>query len=192
MLQLIFATNNNHKKEEVSLLLPGYEVLALSEIGILEDIAETAITLEENAMIKANYVFEKTGLDCFADDTGLEVEALGNKPGVYSARYAGEPADAQANIDKLLAEMRTIENRKARFRTVIALIRGGQTYLFEGIVNGKIIEKKTGNSGFGYDPVFKPEGYEQTFAEMSLEEKNRISHRGAAIRKLVDFLNPAK
>lgn len=190
--QLIFATNNNHKKEEVSLLLPDYEVLTLSEIGIFEDIAETGITLEENALIKANFVFQKTGLDCFADDTGLEVEALGNKPGVYSARYAGEPADAQANIDKLLSEMNSVENRNARFRTVIALIRGGQTYFFEGRVNGKIIEKRSGNSGFGYDPVFKPEGFDKTFAEMSPDEKNRISHRGAAIRRLIDFLNPAK
>lgn len=192
MQQIIFATNNKHKKEEVSHLLPGFEVLTLSEIGISEDIPETGETLEENALIKANFVFEKTGLDCFADDTGLEVEALGGKPGVDSARYAGEPADPQANIDKLLAELKDIENRKARFRTVIALIQKGEPVFIEGIVNGRIIECRSGASGFGYDPVFIPDGYAQTFAQMSLEEKNKISHRGKATRKLVEFLNSSK
>lgn len=192
MQQIIFATNNKHKKDEVSHLLPGFEVLTLSEIGISEDIPETGETLEENALIKANFVFEKTGLDCFADDTGLEVEALGGKPGVYSARYAGEPADPQANIDKLLAELKDIENRKARFRTVIALIQNGEPVFIEGIVNGRIIECRSGASGFGYDPVFIPDGYAQTFAQMSLEEKNKISHRGKATRKLVEFLNSSK
>jgi XTP/dITP diphosphohydrolase len=190
--QLIFATNNKHKKEEVSHLLPDFDVLILSEIGILEDIPETGETLEENALIKANFVFEKTGLDCFADDTGLEVEALGGKPGVYSARYAGEPVDSQANIDKLLAELKDCENRNARFRTVIALIQNEEPVFIEGIVDGSIIECRSGVSGFGYDPVFIPDGYAQTFAQMSLEEKNKISHRRKATRKLVEFLNFSK
>lgn len=192
MQQLIFATNNKHKKEEVSHLLPDFEVLMLSEIGIFEDIPETGETLEENALIKANFVFEKTGFDCFADDTGLEVEALNGRPGVFSARYAGEPVDPQANIDKLLAELTDFSNRKARFRTVVALIQNGAPIFIEGIVNGTIIECQTGASGFGYDPVFIPDGFAKTFAQMTLEEKNKISHRGKAIRKLVEFLNQSK
>lgn len=187
--QLIFATNNNHKKEEVSKLLPGYEVVALSEIGITDEIQETGDTLEENALIKAQFVFKETGFDCFADDTGLEVEALDGRPGVYSARYAGEPADSQANIDKLLTELKGMNNRKARFRTVIALIQNGQEVFFEGIISGTIIECMAGKAGFGYDPVFIPDGYTHTFAQMSQEEKNKISHRGKAIQKLAEFLN---
>lgn len=190
--RLIFATNNKHKKEEVSKLIPEYEVLSLSEIGIFEDIPETGETLEENALIKAKFVYEKTGFDCFADDTGLEVEALNGRPGVFSARYAGEPVDPQANIDKLLAELTDFSNRKARFRTVVALIQNGAPIFIEGIVNGTIIECQTGTSGFGYDPVFIPDGFAKTFAQMTLEEKNKISHRGKAIRKLVEFLNQSK
>lgn len=187
--QLIFATNNNHKKEEVSKLLPGYEVLALSEIGITEEILETGDTLEENALIKAQFVYKETGFDCFADDTGLEVEVLDGRPGVYSARYAGEPADPQANIDKLLTELKGMNNRKARFRTVIALIQNGHEVFFEGTINGIIIECMAGTAGFGYDPVFIPDGFTRTFAQMSPEEKNKISHRGKAVQKLVEFLN---
>ena len=186
---LIFATNNAHKLGEVQALLEGrFTLKTLREVGIVEDIPETAETLEGNALQKARYVYECTGADCFADDTGLEVEALGGAPGVRSARYAGEGHDFDANNALLLKNLEGESNRKARFRTVIALILGGKEYLFEGVVNGTIIDHMTGTEGFGYDPMFVPEGEERTFAEMSADEKNAISHRGRAVAKLVEFL----
>lgn len=187
--KLVFATNNAHKLEEVAAMLgERIELLSLRDIGCHADIPETGKTLEENALIKARYVNEHFGTDCFADDTGLEVEALGGEPGVYSARYAGgEGHDAVANMKKLLTRLQGVDNRRARFRTVIALIRNGQTYEFEGIVNGTIITEPHGDGGFGYDPVFVPDGYSQTFAELG-DVKNHISHRARAVQKLVDFL----
>ena len=187
-MNLIFATNNAHKLQEVSALLPT-EILSLNDINCHDDIPETADTLEGNALLKARYVYEKFGFDCFADDTGLEVEALDNAPGVYSARYAGEQKNAEDNMNKLLLELQKKSNRKARFRTVIALILDGKEYLFEGEVKGTIEKEKRGNEGFGYDPIFTPDGYDKTFAELSIETKNTISHRGLAVAKLIDFLS---
>lgn len=190
MKTIVFATNNNHKLEEVK-AITGEKVnlVSLKEIGCTEDIPETAETLEGNALLKAHYVKTHYGKDCFADDTGLEVEALHQAPGVYSARYAGSGHNSEANMQKLLQELEGIENRKARFRTVIALLWEGEEYLFEGIINGRIIDRKRGGSGFGYDPIFIPEGYNQTFAEMGNELKNKISHRAIAVRKFADFLS---
>ena len=189
-MKLVFATNNQHKLDEVRNILAGQtEVVSLSDISCQDDIPETADTLEGNALLKAQYIKEKFGFDCFADDTGLEVEALDNAPGVYSARYAGSGHDAEANMKKLLHEMEGKENRKARFRTVIALILGKQEYLFEGIVNGTIIEEKRGGTGFGYDPIFVPDEYTLSFAEMGNDEKNKISHRAEAVKKLTAFLS---
>ena len=188
-MKLVFATNNRHKLDEVRKITSGYtEIVSLSEINCHEDIPETAETLEGNALQKARYIKEHFGYDCFADDTGLEVEALHNAPGVYSARYAGDAHNSEANMRKLLQDMEGIENRKAQFRTAICLIEGGTEHLFEGVVKGEIIEKKRGCSGFGYDPVFVPEGYTETFAEMGNEEKNKISHRARATQKLCDYL----
>jgi XTP/dITP diphosphohydrolase len=188
-MELVFATNNKHKLEEISHIIGSqFKIVNLKETGIFEDIPETAETLEGNAFQKADYVFRKTGKDCFADDTGLEIEALENRPGVYSARYAGEGCTFDDNVNKILRELGDIENRKARFRTVIALIIGGTTHYFEGVVEGKIIKDKRGKEGFGYDPVFVPDGYNETFAEMPLELKNKISHRYFATKKLADFL----
>jgi XTP/dITP diphosphohydrolase len=189
--KLVFATNNAHKLDEIRAILGDkVEVLSLKDIHCEADIPETADTLEGNAALKAEYIYKNFGLDCFADDTGLEVEALGGAPGVYSARYAGgEGHDSEANMKKLLAELDGETNRKAQFRTVICLIEGGAEHLFEGIVKGEIIEKKRGCSGFGYDPVFVPEGYTETFAEMGSEEKNKISHRARATQKLCDYLS---
>ncbi len=190
MKELIFATNNLHKLSEIqSLISVSFRIRSLQEIGCTEDIDETADTLEGNAVLKARYIYDKYGEDCFADDTGLEVEFLDGRPGVFSARYAGNAHDFEANIDKVLQELHGIENRKARFRTVIALIMNGEVTLFEGIVNGKIGNERLGGKGFGYDPVFTPDGYDKTFAEMPLSEKNKISHRAVAVNKLVDFLN---
>lgn len=190
MTTLVFATNNRHKLDEVQKIAgSSFQIKSLSEIGCHEEIPETADTLEGNALLKARYVKEHYGYDCFADDTGLEVEALGNAPGVYSARYAGEEKSSEANIRKLVAALEGQPNRKARFRTVIALILNGKEALFEGIVQGKIIEEKKGVSGFGYDPVFVPEGYAQTFAEMGNETKNTISHRAEAVKKLEAYLS---
>ena len=187
--RLVFATNNIHKLEEVSAIVGDrFSILSLRDIHALGDIPETADTLEGNALQKARYVKERYGVDCFADDTGLEVEALDNAPGVYTARYAGSEQDSQANMRKLLQEMEGEENRKARFRTVIALILGKEEYLFEGIINGSITQEKRGKAGFGYDPVFLPEGYTQTFAELGEPIKNTISHRALATHKLADFL----
>lgn len=189
--KLVFATNNAHKLDEIRAILGDkVEVLSLKDIHCEADIPETADTLEGNAALKAEYIYKNYGLDCFADDTGLEVEALGGAPGVYSARYAGgEGHDSEANMKKLLAELEGKSNRKAQFRTAICLIEGGVEHLFEGVVKGEIIERKRGCSGFGYDPVFVPEGYTETFAEMGSEEKNKISHRARATQKLCDYLN---
>ncbi len=187
--KFVFATNNAHKLEEVSAILgKKIELLSMKDIDCNVDIPETADTLEGNALIKARYIFENYHLDCFADDTGLEVEALNGAPGVYSARYAGDAHDSEANMKKLLKEMENVENRRARFRTVFALIINGKEHLFEGIVKGEIIKNRKGTSGFGYDPVFVPEGYSQTFAEMGNELKNKISHRAMATQKLCHFL----
>lgn len=188
--RFVFATNNAHKLEEVTAILGNrIEVLSLKDINCHTDIPETADTLEGNALIKARYIFENYQVDCFADDTGLEVEALGGAPGVYSARYAEGGHDSEANMLKLLHNLEGIENRKAQFRTVFALIIDGKEHLFEGIVKGEIIKNRRGTSGFGYDPIFVPEGYSQTFAEMGNELKNKISHRAIATNKLCKFLN---
>lgn len=189
MKQLVFATHNVHKLEEIRAILKNYEILGLKDIGCFSNIVEDADTLKDNAKIKANFITEKYHINCFADDTGLEVDALNGAPGVYSARYAGEECSYQDNIDKLLKDLKGVKNRKARFRTVIALNFNGRQYFFEGIINGEIIEKQQGNNGFGYDPVFLPDGYKHTFAEMSSDLKNKISHRGIATQKLVDFLH---
>lgn len=189
--KLVFATNNAHKLDEIRAILGDkVEVLSLKDINCDADIPETADTLEGNAALKAEYIYKNYGLDCFADDTGLEVEALGGAPGVYSARYAGgDGHDSEANMRKLLKELDGEQNRKAQFRTAICLIEQGEEHLFEGIVKGSIIEQKRGASGFGYDPVFMPEGYEETFAEMGNAEKNKISHRARAVEKLCEYLN---
>ena len=182
--KLVFATNNAHKLEEVAAILSDkVELLSLNDINCHTDIPETADTLEGNALLKSSFIYKNYSLDCFGDDTGLEVEALGGAPGVYSARYAeGEGHDAQANMRKLLHEMEGKENRKAQFRTAISLLLDGKEYLFEGVIKGEIIREKRGNSGFGYDPVFMPEGYDQTFAELGSEIKNKISHRALAVQ----------
>jgi XTP/dITP diphosphohydrolase len=191
--KLVFATNNTHKISEITpLLSAGFEIISLQDIGCFEDIPETAETLEGNALQKAMFVYERYQVDCFADDTGLEIEALNGQPGVYSARYAGEEKSFEKNMDKVLLELQGKTNRKARFRCVIALILDGKKFLFEGIVNGVITEEKSGKGGFGYDPIFKPYGFDRTFAEMNLEEKNRISHRGLAVQKFITFLSESK
>lgn len=188
-MKIVFATNNAHKLAEVRAVLGGgFELVTLREVGITEDIPETGATLEENASEKARYVYERTGLDCFADDTGLEVEALNGAPGVRSARYATEGHDFAANNRKLLSELEGADNRRARFRTVISLIRGGEEQRVEGVVRGSIALSEAGCGGFGYDPLFIPEGYDVTFAEMSVDEKNAISHRGRAVAELVKVL----
>ncbi len=190
MKKIVFATNNKHKLEEIRKITNGtLQILSLSDIHCTEEIEENGVTLEENALLKARFVKEKYGYDCFADDTGLEVEALDGAPGVYSARYAGEACNPVDNMRKLLTVLQGVENRNARFRTVIALLIDGEEHLFEGIVKGKIIEEKRGKAGFGYDPVFMPDGYKQTFAELGNEVKNQISHRALATRKLAVFLS---
>ncbi len=187
--ELIFATHNANKAKEVKALLPHLEVKSLSEIGFHDDIPETGKTLQDNALIKARTIHKATGKPCFADDTGLEVEALYGAPGVYSARYAGEGANSENNMDKLLAELDAITNRNAQFRTVIAYIDNtGKEHLFEGSVQGEILKARQGGEGFGYDPIFLPEGETESFAEMSAGRKNTMSHRGRAMRKLVEFL----
>jgi XTP/dITP diphosphohydrolase len=192
-MKIIFASNNKNKIREIKHVLGNsFMLLSLNDINMEEDIPENEPTLEGNALFKARYIFMATGMDVFADDTGLEVEALDGLPGVHSARFAGENKDSGANIDKLLALLGTSVNRNARFRTVIALIIDGKEYLFEGIVSGKIINEKRGREGFGYDPVFIPEGKKLTFAEMDLDEKNKISHRARAFEKLKDFLSKSR
>lgn len=189
-MKLIFATNNAHKLSEVQAVLgPSFELVTPRMCGVEEEIPETAETLEGNARQKARYLYERTGLDCFADDTGLEVEALNGAPGVHSARYATDGHDFAANNRLLLKNLEGETNRRARFRTAICLIEGGEERLFEGIVEGHIIDHESGSEGFGYDPLFVPEGYDCTFAEMSADEKNAISHRGRAVRKLVAYLH---
>lgn len=189
MKRIVFATNNAHKLAEVKAVLGNdYELVTLKEVGITEDIPETGATLDENASQKAHYVYDRTGLDCFADDTGLEVEALDGAPGVRSARYATDGHDFVANNRKLLKELEGKRNRKARFRTVISLIQNGVERQVEGIVEGSIATQEAGCGGFGYDPLFVPEGKDVTFAEMSAEEKNAISHRGRAVAALVEIL----
>ncbi len=189
-MKIVFATNNLNKLSEVKKILGNrFEVMSLSEIGCYDDIPEKGQTLKDNALIKAQWIYDKYHVNCFADDTGLEVDALGGAPGVYSARYAGgEGHDSQANMKKLLAELENSDNRKARFRTVIALIIDGKVTTFEGIVNGEIIREKRGGEGFGYDPIFQPEGYDKTFAELGVNIKNNISHRARAVQKLADYL----
>lgn len=188
-MKLLFATNNKHKLEEISALMPEkIELISLHQAGITGDIPETGSTLVENAIIKAEYGYKKTGLWCFADDTGLEVDALNGAPGVYSARYAGEGKNSHENVQLLLKNLQGIENRAARFKTVIALIYNGKTFLFEGVVNGRITDTPGGDGGFGYDPIFIPDGFNQTFAQMPLVEKNTISHRAKAVEQLIDFL----
>lgn len=188
-MRLVFATNNRHKLQEVRDILGSrVEVLSLSDIDCYDDIPETADTLEGNAMMKARYIYEKYGVDCFADDTGLEVEALNGAPGVYSARYAGDGHDSEANMNKLLQNLTDKNNRCAQFRTVIALIIKGEENCFDGIVKGEITKEKLGESGFGYDPIFIPEGFSKSFAQMTNDEKNSISHRFRATEKLNDYL----
>lgn len=190
MKKFVFATNNIHKLEEVEAIIgKKIEIFSLKDIGCVTDIPETSDTLEGNALQKARFIYEKYHKDCFADDTGLEVEALGGAPGVYSARYAGEAHNSEANMRKLLLDLEGVENRKARFRTVFALILNGKEHLFEGIVNGEITKTRRGTSGFGYDPIFVPDGYTQTFAEMGDALKNKISHRAIGMQKLCKFLN---
>lgn len=188
-LKLVFATNNKHKLIEVQSMLTNFDIISLAALNCFDDIPETAGTLEGNAKLKANYVTEKYGLNCFADDTGLEVESLNNGPGVYSARYAGPKNNAIDNMNKLLNKLGNNKNRKAQFRTAIALNIQGKQYIFEGICKGQILKKQQGENGFGYDPVFKPTGFKKSFAEMDLKEKSICSHRGKAIEKLVTFLN---
>ncbi|WP_114748696.1 RdgB/HAM1 family non-canonical purine NTP pyrophosphatase [Pleomorphovibrio marinus] len=189
MRKICFASNNPKKLEEIRKALEGkLEILSLEELGCREELEETGESLLENAFQKARYVHTNYGIDCFADDTGLEVDALQGAPGVYSGRFAGEPRSDERNVDLLLSKMQGKGNRLARFKTVIALIAGGEEFSFEGEVIGKIATSRTGSGGFGYDPVFVPEGYDRSFAELSLEEKNSISHRGKAVRKLREFL----
>lgn len=188
-MRLVFATNNKHKLEEMRAILGGkVELLSLADIDCHDDISETADTLEGNALIKARYIYDKYGCSCFADDTGLEVDALGGEPGVYSARYAGENNDSEANMRKLLQNLTGKSERSAQFRTVIALIIEGEEFLFDGIVRGRISEERMGSAGFGYDPIFVPDGYEESFAQMAAEQKNAISHRSRAASALNDYL----
>lgn len=188
-MKLVFATHNHNKAHEIQAIMPqGIEVVTLDEIQCNEDIPETESTLEGNAKLKAQYIVDQFNMNCFADDTGLEIEALNGEPGVYSARYAGDSRDSNANMDLVLEKLKGKENRNAQFRTAIALYWNGKMHLFEGIVKGRIIQKKRGNDGFGYDPIFEPENCGKTFAEMNLEEKNKVSHRARAIAKMIEFL----
>ena len=188
-MKLVFATNNKHKLQEVrDIIGSGVEILSLADINCNEDIPETADTLDGNALIKARYIYEKYNVNCFADDTGLEVDALDGAPGVYSARYAGDGHDSEANMRKLLENLTGKNNRNAQFRTVIALIIDGEEKLFNGIVKGTITEEKRGDSGFGYDPIFVPEGYSESFAQMDSRTKNSISHRYRATKQLSEYL----
>jgi XTP/dITP diphosphohydrolase len=189
MHQLVFATNNRHKLEEVANKIKGQiKLLTLDDIGCTDDIAETGLTFRDNASIKSNHIYVKYHLNCFGDDSGLEIDALNGEPGVYSARYAGEHGNHDANNNKVLASLSGVTNRKARFRTVISLIWNGEEHFFDGTVEGTIRNERSGAEGFGYDPIFQPNGFDITFAEMSLGEKNKISHRAKAVEKLVAFL----
>ena len=189
-MKLVIATNNRNKIKEIKLLLNNsIELLSLDDIDCSEEIPETSDTIAGNALQKAQYVYKKYGYNCFADDTGLEIEALNNEPGIYSARYAGEQRSAEDNMDKVLENLAKIKNRNAHFKTVVALIINGEETLFEGIAKGEITGKKSGQEGFGYDPIFQPEGFDITFSEMSMEEKNKISHRGKAVQQLTSHLS---
>lgn len=189
-MKLVFATNNQHKLKEVQKMLPSsIQLLSLKDIHCFDDIEETAKTLEGNASLKADYITEKYGYHCFADDTGLEINSLNGEPGVFSARYAGEHGNSEKNMQKVLENLTDKIDRTAQFRTVIALNLNNEQHFFEGICKGEIISDKSGTEGFGYDPIFKPKGYSLSFAEMSSEEKNKISHRGIAVQQLVHFLN---
>ena len=193
MKKIVFATHNKNKLNEIREIVKGQvEILGLADIDYHDEIEETGTTLEENALLKARYVKERYGLDCFADDTGLEVNALNGAPGVYSSRYAGPSGDPEKNMEKLLTSLQGMENREAQFRTVIALILNGEEHLFEGIIRGSITHEKRGEKGFGYDPIFIAEGYEQTFAEVDSSTKNQVSHRALAMAKLIDFLLSGK
>ncbi|NBW71569.1 MAG: non-canonical purine NTP diphosphatase [Flavobacteriia bacterium] len=192
-MKLVFATQNENKAQEIQSLLPEYfKIITLKDIRCFDEIPETSETLEGNSLLKASFISETYNLNCFADDTGLEIEALDNRPGVYSARYAGPEISAAANINKVLLELKGITTRNAQFRTIITLILNKSTFTFEGIVRGEIISEKRGENGFGYDPIFVPEGEVRTFAEMSLEEKNKHSHRARAFQKMIEFLNELK
>jgi len=192
-MKLVFATNNAHKLNEIrNLAGSNFEIVSLSDMGWVDEIPETGKTIEDNASQKAFYIYEKYKFDCFADDTGLEIESLDKRPGVYSARYAGESCNFEDNMSKVLTELQGITNRKACFRTVISLVIQGKEVRFEGKVDGVILNEYRGNKGFGYDPIFQPNGYKQTFAEMPLELKNAISHRGLATQKLITFLKNLK
>lgn len=190
MKNLVFVTHNAHKSEEVNAIIGNhFEIKNLSDLNIFEEIPETGSTFKENALQKAEYVHKKLGCNCFADDTGLMVDALNGAPGVYSARYAGEPSNSQRNIEKLLKNLEGKTNRKAQFTTIIAVILNGETFFFEGTIRGQIIETQKGNGGFGYDSIFVPDGYDKTFAELPAEVKNSISHRAIAMQKFKEFLN---
>lgn len=192
-MKLVFASNNKNKIAEIQSMIPeNIQILSLEDINCLEDIPETADTIEGNAVLKADYVTTKYGYDCFADDTGLEVNALNGEPGVYSARYAGEQKNADDNMNKLLDALKNQENRSAQFKTVIALNLNGKQHLFTGIAKGTITKDKIGTNGFGYDPIFKPENFDETFAELPLATKNQIGHRGKAVQQLIDYLNTIK
>ena len=192
-MKLVFASNNKNKIAEIQSMLPeSIKILSLEDINCFEDIPDTADTIEGNAILKGDYVTQKYGYDCFADDTGLEVNAINGEPGVYSARYAGEQKNADDNMNKLLDALKNEENRNAQFKTVITLNLNGKQYLFTGIAKGEITETKTGTNGFGYDPIFKPENFDKTFAELPLEVKNTIGHRGKAVQQLIDFLTTTK
>ena len=187
--KIVFATGNPNKLKEINSAINSFEIIGLKDLKITEEIPETGDTLKKNALQKAKYVYDKTGLDCFSDDTGLEIEALNYRPGVYSAMYAGPDCNAENNMRKVLRELVETPNRAAQFKTVIALILQGKEYFFEGVVKGGILKEKTGKGGFGYDPIFRPLGYKESFAEMSIAQKNEISHRGLAVKKLVEFLS---
>ena len=189
MKKIVFATGNFNKLKELRSAVKSFEIIGLLDLKITEELPETGNTLKENALQKANYIYEKTAMDCFSDDTGLEIEALGGRPGVYSARYAGEKCNAEKNMLKVLNELKGFENRKATFKTVIALILNQKHYFFEGEVHGLIRKDKKGGKGFGYDPIFQPIGYKESFAEMSITKKNEISHRGLAVKKLINFFS---
>jgi len=190
MIDLVFVTNNKFKLEEIQNIVGfKYRIMSLKDINCYDEIPETHMTIEENASEKSHYIYKRYELDCFADDTGLEIDALDGRPGVFSARYAGEGKDFDDNMNKVLSELQNISNRKARFRTVISLILDGNEYQFEGIVNGQILTQKIGKKGFGYDPIFQPDGFSKSFAQLTMKEKNKISHRGMAIQKMIEFLN---
>jgi XTP/dITP diphosphohydrolase len=192
-MKILFATANLNKAFEIQKIVPeGFEIISLKDLNFTDDIPETSSTIEGNALQKTKFIVDKFKIDCFADDTGLEIEALEGEPGVYSARYAGLEKNPEKNMDLVLEKMKNCQNRKARFKTVIALYFNGETHLFEGIVNGIIRHEKSGDDGFGYDPIFEPENSGKTFAEMTIDEKNKISHRGRAFEKMVQFLNSEK